>query len=242
MNFIRRYLKREKKIKYDPFIKRVRSSIIGEGMLHDGNIYLMDYAIKNMPEEGIILEIGSYAGLSTNVMLHLLEKNNKKNLFFGCDPWIYEGYDDHKGITQKHIDGKANIERTEFMNYIKEAFMKSTQLFHANSLPYTCHMTSDLFFEKWNTNQKFTDVFNRTFYMKNLISFCYIDGDHSYKQTERDFFNVDSKLQKNGFVLIDDSISGSKFGSAVFIKQILQNPNYKLIDHNPNYLFQKINN
>lgn len=240
-NFIKnKILNRTKKITDDLFIKRLRSSVIGEGMLDEGNIYLMDYAIKNISDKGAILEIGSYGGLSTNLMLHLIKKHQKKNSFYACDPWIYEGYEDHIKTPKKNIDGRQDISREVYMKYIKDSFIRAVELLHPKSLPYTCQMKSDAFFENWNKNTQFTDVFNRLFYMPNEIEFCYIDGDHSYKQTENDFMNVDSKLVINGFVLIDDSAEKLSFGSATFMKKILQNSNYKLIDKNPNFLFQKI--
>ena len=59
--------KRIKKIPVDHFIRRLGSSVIGKAMLHEGNIYLMDYAIQNMPKKGNVIEIGSFAGHSTNL-------------------------------------------------------------------------------------------------------------------------------------------------------------------------------
>ncbi|WP_299887530.1 class I SAM-dependent methyltransferase [uncultured Lacinutrix sp.] len=232
--------KKYKTIKSDVFLKRIKSTIIGEGMLHEGNIYLMDYAIENMPNDGIVFEIGSYAGLSTNVMLHLLNKYNKKHLFIGCDAWVYEGINDYKGIIENHIDGKVDVSRIDYVAYIKNAFINATNLLHPNAKPYTCHLTSDTFFKKWKNNNKFTDVFNRTFSIDQGISFSYIDGNHSYEQTKKDFENVDSKLKLNGFILIDDSAKHLNFGSSDFIKEIKKNTRYKIIDNNPNYLIQKI--
>ena len=232
--------KKYKTLNDDSFLKRIRCTIIGEGMLHEGNIYLMDYAIQNMPNEGVIFEIGSYAGLSTNVMLHLLKKHNKKHLFIGCDAWVYEGYNDYKGIIESHVDGRSDINRKDYMNYIKGAFINATNLLHPNTKPYTVHLTSDEFFKKWNTKDEFTDVFNRPFSIHQGISFSYIDGNHSYEQTKKDFENVDSKLKLNGFILIDDSAKYMNFGSSKFIKEIKQNDRYKLIDNNPNYLIQKV--
>ncbi|WP_366512821.1 class I SAM-dependent methyltransferase [Kordia sp.] len=72
------------------------------------------------------------------------------------------------------------------------------------------------------------------------MSFAYIDGDHSYEQTKKDFENVDSKLKVNGFILLDDSADHLNFGSSDFIKDIKKNDNYKIIDSNPNYLIQKV--
>lgn len=210
-------------------------------MLHEGNIYLMDYAIRNMPQEGIVFEVGSYGGLSTNLMLHLLKKYQKPNDLFGCDAWVYEGYDDHKESPPLHIDGREDLERKEYMEYIKIGFINAARFLHPEKLPFTVHMTSDAFFAKWNDNEEMKDVFERSFHMANeKISFCYIDGDHSFEQTKKDFENVSSKLNLNGFILIDDSAKYMRYGSAKFVKEILKNPNFKLIDANPNYLFQKI--
>lgn len=229
-----------KKIEKDDFISRLRCTVIGEEMLHEGNIYLMDYAIKNMPKSGIILEIGSYAGLSTNLLLHLLEKHDQKHIFLGCDAWVYEGYNDFTGKIETHIDGKTNISRISYMEYIKSAFIKATQLLHPQRLPYTCHLRSNDLFKKWNLNENLTDVFGRQLTIQENIAFAYIDGDHSYEQTKSDFENVDSKLLVNGFILIDDSGIKMPFGSAKFAKEIRKNKSYKLIDSNPNHLFQKI--
>jgi len=234
------FKRRNKTFKRDSFLKRINSTVIGEGMLKEGNIYLMDFAIQNMPDEGIVLEIGSYAGLSTNVILHLLENHNKNNTFVGCDAWIYEGFNDYKIKSNKFIDGSNKISRIEYCNYIKRAFINSINLLHPNRKPYTCHLTSDAFFNIWKTDNKFTDVFNREFKINEEISFCYIDGNHSYEQTKNDFENVGSKLKTNGFILIDDSAKFMNFGSSKFINNIKKDKNYKIVDSNPNFLIQKI--
>jgi len=234
------FKKNIKKIATDLFISRLRCSVIGEGMLHEGNIFLIDYAIQNMPNNGITFEIGVYGGLSTNLILHLLKKHHKSNQLFGCDSWIYEGYNDNLENKETHIDGKKEIDRTDYMNYIKNSFIQATTLLHSNSLPFTCHLKSDDFFKNWNKKNEFQDVFKRTFSINESISFAYIDGDHSYEQTKKDFENVDSKLLKDGFVLIDDSSKNLQFGSAKYITKILKNPKYKLVLANPNYLFKKI--
>src|SRR5438128_885335 len=99
-----------RKLPPDKYIQRLRSSVIGEGMLHEGNIYLFDYAIKNLPSEVNILEIGTYGGLSTNLILYLLKKHSKKNVLFGCDPWVYES--SQKGSTEQQtgfIDGSSDV-------------------------------------------------------------------------------------------------------------------------------------
>ena len=234
------FKKNYKTITDDAFLKRIRATIIGEGMLHEGNIYLMDHAIQHMPEDGIVLEIGSYAGLSTNVLLHLLQKHHKKHTFVGCDAWVYEGFKDHTGHIETHVDGKVDVSRKDYVAYIKTAFINAAELLHPKAKPFTCHMPSDDFFENWNTKNEFTDVFDRTFSIEDKISFCYIDGDHSYEQTKKDFQHVDEKLKVNGFILLDDSANHLNFGSSDFIQEIKQYDNYTIVANNPNYLIQKI--
>lgn len=38
------------------------------GMLHRGNLYCFDYAIRNLPSEAPIVEVGSFCGLSANLL------------------------------------------------------------------------------------------------------------------------------------------------------------------------------
>ena len=235
------FKKSYKTIENDAFLKRIKATIIGEGMLHEGNIFLMDYAIQHMPDDGIVLEIGSYAGLSTNALLHLLQKHHKKHTFIGCDAWIYEGFNDYTGNIETHIDGKAEVSRKDYVAYIKTAFINAAQLLHPNAKPFTCHMPSDAFFENWNSKNQFTDVFDRTFSIQDTISFCYIDGDHSYEQAKKDFENVAAKLKRNGFILLDDSADYLNFGSKHLMKDIKNDHRFKIIDSNPNYLIQKVN-
>jgi hypothetical protein len=83
------------------------------------------------------------------------------------------------------------------------------------------------------------DVFDREVIVGGPISFCYIDGDHSYDFAKRDFENSDKYLEKGGFVLFDDSSDRQNLGSSHLMKEILKNEKYELIIKNPNYLFRK---
>ncbi len=233
--------KKIKKIAYqDHFITRLRSSTVGEGMLHEGNIFLMDYAIKNMPPADHVLEIGSWAGLSANLLLHLLKKYSRGEVFLSCDPWIYEGFEDHKGHKTNTIDGRTDISRLAFMEYIKQSFINSVTLFHKDKLPHSFRLTSDEFFKHYKDNATLTDIFDRPKKLSGKISFCYIDGNHAYEFAKRDFQNVSQYLVPNGMILLDDSSDGTQFGSAQLIKEIKQNTDFKILFKNPNYLIQKI--
>lgn len=238
-NILHKY--RTKTIPKDDFMKRLPSSVIGQGMLHEGNLHLINHAIKNMPDEGYVMEIGVYGGFSTNLILHLLKKHHRPHQIVGCDAWIYEGFHDHREVTNLHIDGRKDVERTAFMDYIKNAYINSLRLLSPERLPYTCHLKSDEFFHKWNTQTRLTDVFERSFHLNQKISFCYIDGDHSYEQTKADFENVSKFILPNGFILIDDSADYMSFGSARFINDLKKRNDYRIVDCNPNYLVQKIN-
>ncbi len=230
---------RAKKLPDDMFINLLRSLVTGEGMLHVGNPYLIDYALKNMPNNGCVVEIGSYGGLSTSLILHLLKKNNRTEKLFNCDPWIYGGVKDT--YTEScMIDGSDTITCSSFAEYMKNNFMRSMKFLNAENLPHSFHLTSDAFFEKYEQKIKIKDLFERDIQLGDPISFAYIDGDHSYEYAKRDFENVNKHLVKSGFVLFDDSIDGSHFGSALFMKEMKKNKNYKFVSKNPNYLFQKI--
>ncbi len=228
------------KFESDDFIKRIRYLTIGEGMLPEGNIPLMDYAIKNLPQEGCVLEIGSYGGLSTNLIVHLLRKHEKNNTFFTCDAWIYEGYNDHlQSITESHIDGRRDITRSAYSDYMKNAFMNSVQFLSQHHKPFSFHLDSATFFENWSAGKNKIDIFGQPVQLGGKIGFAYIDGGHSYEVAWGDFINVASHLAMHGFILLDDSGDGQNFGSARMMEQIKKDKRFRVIAMKPNYLIQK---
>jgi hypothetical protein len=233
------FKKKIKKIDDDLFIRRLRSSVLGEGMLIDGNIYLIDYAIRNIPVDGAIIEIGIYGGVSTNLICYLLLKYDKHNLFFNCDPWIYEGYEDKHKSPGLFIDGRTGILRTSFMEYVKTAYLNSVKLLNKR-LPHTFHCKADAFFDLWRNQVKTTDIFNAGVTLGGGISFAYIDGDHSYETAKSDYLNILEYLVTGGFILFDDSHDALSFGSARLMREALENKDLELVMKNPNYLFRKI--
>ncbi|WP_046755284.1 class I SAM-dependent methyltransferase [Kordia jejudonensis] len=229
-----------KEIPEDIFILRLKSLVIGADMLHNGNIYLMDYALKNMPVDGVVIEIGSYGGLSTNLMLHLLKKHHRVEKLINCDPWIYEGAFDRHGEKSNSIDGRHDILREDYSTYMKTNFINSIQFLHKDNLPHSFQLTSDEFFSEYDKKVQAKDIFNQAVQLGSAISFAYIDGDHAYAYVKRDFENVDKHLMNSGFILFDDSMDDSPFGSTTFMKEMKANKNYQLVAKNPNYLFQKL--
>lgn len=224
---------------HDDFILRLRCSVIGEGMLHPGNIYLMDQAMRQMPEGGCVLEIGSYGGLSANLLTYLLGKHGRSAKLFCCDAWVYEGFHDRKGGTTMWMDGRTDVLRTDYMAHIKDSFIKSARLLSGQRLPSAIHLDSDAFFNYWKMGNTIQDVFGRETTLGGPISFAYIDGNHAYDFARRDMENTAQFLLPGGFILLDDSAKGQQFGSAKLAKEWSNHPDFEVVSANPHYLFQK---
>ncbi len=224
---------------HDDFILRLRCSVIGEGMLHPGNIYLMEHAIQQMPEGGCVLEIGSYGGLSANLLTYLMQKHQRQAPLFCCDAWVYEGFHDEKGQATPYMDGRSDVLRTDYMAHIKASFVQSAKLLSAHHLPHAIHLDSDRFFEAWNAGKTVVDVFERKTKLGGPIAFAYIDGNHAYDFAKRDFEHVARSLLPGGLVLLDDSAKHQKFGSAKLAQELRENSSFEVIMANPHYLFQK---
>jgi hypothetical protein len=226
----------------DDYLARLSSSITGCGMLHPGNIFAFNYALSRLPKRGALLEIGSFAGLSTNVLTYLMRKHEINQTLFTCDPWIYEGYHDkYRSNDTKymnHFEGSDSITRMEYTEFIRESYIHNTRLFSKNNLPYTVRLTSDDFFHAWQTEGIKTDVFQRNIQLGGPLSFVYIDGDHSYETVFRDVQHALQWLVPGGWLMLDDSADYWNFGSVRMAKELLKYKNLKLVMKNPNYLFQ----
>ncbi|MGE7110284.1 class I SAM-dependent methyltransferase [Lysinibacillus sp. NPDC047702] len=201
------------------------------GMLHPGNIELFDYAIRHLPSENPIIEIGSFCGLSTNLMNYFLGKYDKNNNIFTSDKWLFENSSGNYYLS---------ITAKEYREFVFESFKRNIKFFSANRLPHSIEELSDDFFELWDKDNVVTDVFSRQALMGGPIAFSYIDGNHTYEYAKRDFLNVDKYLEVNGYVLFDDSSDRNEFGLTPLMQEIMENEKYTLISKNPNYLFKKI--
>lgn len=216
----------------DQYIKWL--TFANAGMLHKGNIYSMNFAIENLPSESPVVEIGSFCGLSTNVMIYLMSIHGKKNRMITCDKWIFQGAENGGNL------GKSQISHNDYREFVRSTFIKNVEFFSSNNKPYTIEVTSDEFFTLWEKNQTVSDVFGRDINLGGKISFCYIDGNHTYEFAKRDFDNVDKYLELGGFVLFDDSSDLDPFGLTRLMKEIVRNRDYELVMKNPNYLFKKV--
>lgn len=204
------------------------------GMLGQGNIDAMEYAIANMPHDNPILEIGSFCGLSTVVLSYFLDKRNLSTSIYTCDKWEFEGQ--QLGAL---LGDSPSVTHDVYREYVKSTFLRSMYTFAANSLPYTIECFSDEFFRRWFEEEKTIDVFDRSVTLGGEFSFCYIDGNHTYEFAKRDFENVDRCLVRGGFILFDDSADGSHWEVNQLTREIASGHRYDLVSRNPNYLFCK---
>ena len=203
------------------------------GLLHPGNLYCFDYAVRNLPGDAPVLEIGSFCGLSANIITYYLAKHKRLNKLITCDPWYVEG------ALEGRMIGDTSLSCLEYRTFVKESFVHNVRTFSHDRMPYTVEATSDELFEAWNAKKEVSDVFGRKITLGGEISFCYIDGNHSYDCVQRDFQNCDRFLLPGGFILFDDSDEGVPFDVNKVVHDICRSPAYELVTTNPNYLFRK---
>jgi len=204
------------------------------GMLNRGNLYCFDLAIRNLPSSAPILEIGSFCGLSTNLLTHYKEMHGVQTRLITCDKWEFEGSE------KELIDQSPSIKHSEYRAFVKDTYQRNVRMFSRNDLPYTVEKLSDEFFEAWSREETVQDVFGRNLKLGGPISFCYVDGNHSYDYVKRDFQNCDAVLEKGGFILFDDSADGSQWEVCRVIREIKTRRDYEVVSRNPNYLFRKL--
>jgi len=179
-----------------------------------------------------MLEIGVFAGLSTNLLTYYRARHNVTNTFINCDRWQFEG-------AQGNV-GDSNLSHADYRTFVRDSYLRNVRMFSAADLPHTIERSSDELFAHWDQRTTLKDLFGRPTQLGGPISFCYIDGDHSYEPARRDFFNTDRHLEPGGFILFDDSADGTKFEVGRVIEEVKRLPNYRVIINNPNYLVQKL--
>ncbi len=208
-------------------------SIANVGMLNRGNLYCFDHAIRHLPDPAPIVEIGSFCGLSTNLITFYKEKHGVKNPLITCDKWEFEGTEEDGMV------GGSSITHAEYRDFVKSNYKRNVRMFSRYDLAYTVEMLSEEFFSAWRECRDVVDVFDRTIHLGGPISFCYIDGNHSYQCARRDFENADEFLAPGGFILFDDSADGSGWGVCRVVAEVRKLERYELVIKNPNYLFRK---
>lgn len=217
----------------DEYVRWLRYA--NPGMLTPGNLNCFDYAIRNLPTTSPIIEIGSFAGLSANLISYYKWKNNVSNKLITCDKWYFE-----TAIEDTTL-GDTPISHHSYRQFVKNSYIRNIKMFSLlNDLPYTIEATSDEFFGLWFQNVRVEDILGRIVQLGGRTSFCYIDGNHSYQYVKRDFQNCDKILDEGGFILFDDSADYSGWEVCQVIDEIKHSKRYRVILKNPNYLFQKL--
>jgi hypothetical protein len=225
---VRRLLGRDWKYYEDDFTRFL--TYINAGMLERGNVHLFDYVARNLPAEGAVLEIGSFAGLSTNLIIYFLQQHGQRRPFYTVDPWKLKDDD------VVFFNGKFSFR--DYNGFVKESFRRNVAFFSPDQMPYSIEDLSVSFFAKWERHEIVCDVFGRSVALGGALSFAYIDGDHAPDAVRRDFAMCDRYLAPNGFVLFDDSTWPTL---APVMDEVLGTGRYALVMRNPNYLFRKIN-
>jgi len=215
----------------DEYVDHLRFTI--GGFLSPGNVEAFEYCLRNMPTTGAIVEIGSFLGLSTNIIAYAAHKYRCPNAFFTCDPWVFAG-------SEKPKAGYFSTATREYRDWVTRLYKMNLALFSSPFPPFTVEAFSDRFFELWNANAEVTDVLGRRVRLGGTISFAYVDGNHTYEVARQDFLNVDDYLIPGGFVFFDDSSDDAIYeGLQQLVAEVASKSNYKLILKTPNYCFQK---
>ena len=169
----------------------------------------------------------------------MMDKYNLVNKIITTDPFKFTENDEALLGIGKRMD--------EYEIYIKKQFITNMEFWSKKFEIFSFDLDSNSFFRRWELNEKSISMFGNHINMGGQISFVFIDGDHSYEQTLKDFINVDKYLQKNGLIIFDDSgkyhedAIGGKNGVYRVVKECIQTKRYKVLHENPNFLVQKIN-
>ncbi len=217
----------------DEYIKWLCRILGGWLTPNHANLKAIDYGIRHMPAGGAVVEVGSFLGMSTNIIAYLVMKHRRDNPFFAADPWAFEG-------TENPIGGYFDASSEAYRQYAKKIFLMNTELFSGKMKPFAMEHYSKHFFELWRERSTTNDVFGRSVTLGGPISFAYIDGAHSYEAAKGDFLSVDEHLLPGGFILFDDSADNLLFhGVTRVAHEVKEDRHYELVLNIPNYFFRK---
>jgi hypothetical protein len=203
------------------------------GMLDAGNVWCLDHAVHNMPEALPIVEIGSFCGLSTNVIIHFCLRHGRTNPIYCADKWIFEGAENGGSLAG------SRLTHEQYREFVMETFKRNISFFSQGRLPHPVKALSDDFFALWHGQTSIVDVFGVEVVLGGPIGFAYVDGSHKPEQCRRDFENVHEFLVPGGYVLFDDSSEKAPFGLYPLMREIGDRDDYEVVIENPNFLFRK---
>jgi Methyltransferase domain len=215
----------------DEFLNWLR--FINPGILVKGNVELFAYCVEHLPSASPIIEIGSFAGLSLNHILYFLRRSDCENPVFSIDEWRFEGAQPNGIITGSSASFDA------YRMHVIDTFRRNISLFSADRLPHHFELSSDAFFVEWREREHTVDFFGNRVQLGGNIAFAYIDGDHTYEQSKKDFENIDRHLEVGGFIIFDDSAPLSRFGCKRTAEEAASLARYEVVVRNPNYCLRK---
>ncbi|MBX3166252.1 MAG: class I SAM-dependent methyltransferase [Candidatus Eremiobacteraeota bacterium] len=199
-----------------------------------GNIQAFYHAISRLPPSTGILEVGSFLGLSTNIISYLMHKLSCDAGFFSSDPWIFES-------TEEPIGGFFDAASPDYRRYVKETFLANGRIYGGTKRSHAFELASDDFFVRWGEAGEQVDLYERSVRFGGGLGFVYIDGNHTHEQSRRDFENSDRFLVPGGFVLFDDSAdAGQHEGCRRTVAEVVATGRYRRVFRQPNYFFQKL--
>ena len=176
----------------DPFTDKLAQVV--PGMQQRGNLALMRRAIDEMPHEGVVLEIGCFAGRSSCLLTYFLDQAKQPHRLIACDPWAFE----FKGLDDTPL-GTSRITGTAWGEHVATVYCEHVKFFCAHRLPQTFRLSSDTLFAQWAAGPMI-DVFGRTITLDGPIAFAFIDGNHDYEHVSADLRHTDALLLSGGFV------------------------------------------
>lgn len=144
------------------------------------NVY--EEAVINTPNEGVLVEVGSWIGKSTTMMLELLKKYDKKVTFYAVDNFILNSAWDTRYNCFTHSGVVAGG--------CKETFDLFTK--HTSSVP----IDDTIKFEVLKTDS----ISASTKFPNESIDFVFIDADHRYQFVKNDINAWWPKVKKGGIM------------------------------------------
>jgi hypothetical protein len=158
--------------------------------------------------------------------------HGRRNALITVDRWQFENVNDRVTIPN------SQVPFSDYRTFVRDSYIRNIRMFSSDDLPFTVEMFSDELFVVWKSGKTCNDVLGRPVKLGGAISFCYIDGNHTYECAKRDFLNCDEFLEVGGFILFDDSTL-TEFGVHKLMPEIISGGRYHLIAANPYHLFQK---
>ena len=142
-----------------------------------------EMCLKAVPENGTLVEIGSWRGRSTSCMGSLIKNTNRNVKFYSVDTWEGSDEEEHiKLIQELKSQGKTLFD--EFQENIKSCGV--------NDVIIPIQSTSILAAEQFEDNS---------------LDFVHIDASHEYEDVLNDIKSWYPKVKPGGMITGDDYIS-----------------------------------